>query len=156
MKEFIKKNKGVFILYIVMMLTQIISGKVPTGSEFESMAAIIEQPENGDSILEAALKPIIKEVVKDELEGLTRDINIRFDTIEMQSYTVDIDDLVLALKDVRTPLEVDNLVKYWIAEGWTKKQIAIQHISEFKKARDELEDRLYSEEVFKTLMTYSK
>lgn len=156
MKEFFKSNKQI-IAMILSVFCIIFGVKMPIGTDIGDSQAIIQEG------IAEALTPIIREVVREELKAFNLDVNKsfdavnnRFDELVMQSYTVDIDELVLALAEVRTPEGVDALVQYWIDEGWTKKLTAIQRISEFKKARDALAERLYSEEVFKTLMTYSK
>lgn len=101
------------------------------------------------------LSPVMAKVVQAELGGLRIEMNERFDALELQTYDSDIEELYLALKDVRTPEEVDALVNYWIENSWTKKLSAIHRISEFDKAREKLKDKLFSDEVFRTLMLYS-
>ncbi|MGB3465644.1 MAG: hypothetical protein WBA74_10250 [Cyclobacteriaceae bacterium] len=156
MKDFFSKNKNLIGMILAVIFT-IMGVKVPVGNEIGDSQAIIQEG------IAEALTPIIREVVREELKSFKLDVNKnfddvnnRFDELVMQSYTIDIDELVLALAEIRTPEGVDALVQYWVDEGWTKKLTAIQRISEFKKARDALAERLYSEEVFKTLMTYSK
>lgn len=143
MKEFFTKNRANIISLLTILLSLFGYDQVTDGFKPK------------DSLSENDIK-VITEIVDAKFIAYQDVINKKFDNLNMQFYNADIDELSLALAEVRTGLEVDELVQYWIDEGWTKKLTAIQRISEYKKARDELQDRLYSEEVFKTLMTYAK
>lgn len=155
MKEFVSKYKN-FIAIILAVISTIFGVNVSGSSDVAKEQKILIE------MISTVITPIVREVLIEENKTYQEtislrfdDIDLRFDELVMQSYLADIDEIALALAEVRTALEVDVLMQYWIDEGWTKKITAIQRISEFKRARDALEERLYSDEVFKTLMTYT-
>jgi hypothetical protein len=92
---------------------------------------------------------------KEMIENI-ESINERLDELVMLNYQSDIDILALGIRHLRTGEDVDNKVLEWKSLDYDAQLGAITRVSKYEPAKIKLRERLYSEEVFQTLMTYAK
>lgn len=106
-------------------------------------------------IVKEEMKEVTREVLQEELPAILQPINDKLDDIELQAYNGDIIELSLALSDARTVAQVDEIVNFWIENGWNSQISAIKNVAENERAMDKLRNRLYSDEIFRALMSYA-
>ncbi len=152
------KNNQQIILFIVMVG---LFG-VEKGSQIFYNVNPIET-EKAEEAEKEALKTLVKEAVKEEAITLKADLVVEIKASEvrikeenrMESLRDHIDVIASSFADIRTGAEADKQWSEFEKDGWTGKINSIKKIMANPKAAEELKDKLYSEDVFKSCRTFA-
>jgi hypothetical protein len=162
-KAMIKKNSTVLYLLLFCIVT-VVNGRVPSNlsGDLNISELVIAEEDGEGSILAVVLAPIIRDALTENNKTLKAEIMLeldkRFAKQELKELNKDINEIALALSEVRTAPALEDILLFWHEENWTSKITSIQSIGENSRATEKLRELLYffPDELFNRLMTYYK